>query len=218
MKLRNKIAAITAAAMLAFTGVGFAAWAFTNEVSVEKEASVIVPVAVETNAVKLYTDSGLTDELEANEHIYLIADAPNTSNEGHLPGKGLHWSLSADNSTDPITNLYVVPQINYNIEDLKDITTVNSTITATSTALTVSDANYTYFSVAALNITDGSSTVTLGSATTDTVIASSAYTLVLPSLSYTHAPTTVAEVTAMNTALGSSTITFSISSKISSVA
>ena len=32
MKLRNKIAAITAAAMLAFTGVGFAAWTFTKTV------------------------------------------------------------------------------------------------------------------------------------------------------------------------------------------
>jgi len=217
MKLRNKLAAITAAAMLAFAGLGFAAWTFTNSVEVEKEASSIVTVAVETNAVKLYTDSGLTDELEASEHIYLIADAPSTG-AGHLAGKGLHWSLSADNSTDPITALYVVPQIKYNAEDLKDITTVNSTITATSDALVVEDVNYTYFSIAALAIDNGASTVNLGSATTDTVIASSAYTLNLPTLEYTYVPTNVAEVTAMHTALAAATITFSISSEISSVA
>jgi hypothetical protein len=33
MKLRNKIAAITAAAMLALAGVGFGAWVFTKQVS-----------------------------------------------------------------------------------------------------------------------------------------------------------------------------------------
>ena len=42
MKLRNKIAAITAAAMLAFTGVGFAAWTFNKDVTDFKNATIQV--------------------------------------------------------------------------------------------------------------------------------------------------------------------------------
>ena len=42
MKLRNKIAAITAAAMLAFTGVGFAAWTFNKDVNATKQATIQV--------------------------------------------------------------------------------------------------------------------------------------------------------------------------------
>ena len=56
MKLRNKIAAITAAAMLAFTGVGFAAWTFTTEVSNNETATGYVTSAINADSVTVVAD------------------------------------------------------------------------------------------------------------------------------------------------------------------
>ena len=58
MKLRNKIAAITAAAMLAFTGVGFAAWVFTKDVSSEAPVTSVVTAAIEAEEVSADPDQG----------------------------------------------------------------------------------------------------------------------------------------------------------------
>lgn len=64
MKLRNKLAAITAAAMLAFTGVGFAAWTFNNSVAQEQAANTYVTSALNAENVTL----------SGNTTIYLVLD------------------------------------------------------------------------------------------------------------------------------------------------
>ena len=47
MKLRNKLAAITAAAMLAFTGIGFGAWIFGHEATANETVTPAVTAAVD---------------------------------------------------------------------------------------------------------------------------------------------------------------------------
>ena len=69
MKLRNKLAAITAAAMLAFTGVGFAAWTFNNSHEQETELGNYVTSAIEANDVVL---SGNTDTKSNKKEINRI--------------------------------------------------------------------------------------------------------------------------------------------------
>ena len=100
MKLRNKIAAITAAAMLAFAGTGFAAWVFTNTVSTDDAVGTPkVTCAVELNDdFELWHDVG-ADGNAANDakltSLYLICDAP-AANAYHLGGNGVYWSTAGD--------------------------------------------------------------------------------------------------------------------------
>ena len=58
MKLRNKLAAITAAAMLAFTGVGFAAWTFTKTVSDTAPVAGKVTAAIEASGLAVQDGAG----------------------------------------------------------------------------------------------------------------------------------------------------------------
>ena len=55
MKLRNKIAAITAAAMLAFTGIGFAAWTFNKDVTTDSTANIVVTAESEQGTLAINT-------------------------------------------------------------------------------------------------------------------------------------------------------------------
>ena len=57
MKLRNKIAAITAASMLAFAGVGFAAWVFNKDVTETSTANVVVTTESEEGTLTIDTTS-----------------------------------------------------------------------------------------------------------------------------------------------------------------
>lgn len=123
MKLRNKLAAITAAAMLAFTGVGFAAWTFINEVA--STSPVIEPAvvcAVELNSpFEMYTADGNTKI----ENLYLIMDAP-AATSYHLAGNGIYWSTSKTNNVaNKIENVCIKGTLHYdekNIEDLDKVT------------------------------------------------------------------------------------------------
>jgi len=64
MKLRQKLAAITAAAMLAFTGVGFAAWTFNNTVVAEKQGTGYVTSAMDLKGL----------EVTSPENLYVVFD------------------------------------------------------------------------------------------------------------------------------------------------
>ena len=57
MKLRNKLAAITGAAMLAFAGAGYAAWVFNKDVEVSSNASIVITSESEQGTLVIDTDS-----------------------------------------------------------------------------------------------------------------------------------------------------------------
>lgn len=148
MKLRNKIAAITAAAMLAFTGVGFAAWAFTNVESAVNNPTNVVTCAVETENVAFYNGaSPLTN-------LYLVFDAPTSGITNKVAaGDGIFFSTSND-GLNPITALTVKAELNHVdndthykdaqykgiFEDSKALTDPNSYL-STVTAGSFSDNN-----------------------------------------------------------------------------
>ena len=190
MKLRNKIAAITAAAMLAFTGVGFAAWTFTAQR--EAEVATIedrVAVGIElTDNFKLYNASG-DAEVTA---LYLICDAP-TGVTGVLDGAGVYWATDAAGA-NAITNVYLKGTITKVAEDgvLDNKATVEVQFT-TSHDL----AANTYVSFGAMT---APANLTNVSTADGTVVQSASFAL--PAVAYTSVPTSTAELTQMNTALG----------------
>lgn len=73
MKLRNKIATITAASMLALAGVGYAAWTFNKDVSAESAATIAVLPESEEGTLTITTNSlyVILDQAE----IYYASDA-----------------------------------------------------------------------------------------------------------------------------------------------
>ena len=81
MKLRNKIAAITAAAMLAFTGVGFAAWTFNNSTAQTQNVSTYVTSAIEAKNV----------ELSGDKTMYLVLDQAKP-----------YWSTAVNTGSKPV--------------------------------------------------------------------------------------------------------------------
>ena len=115
MKLRNKIAAITAAAMLAFTGVGFAAWTFTKTVEDNTTAASKVTCGIEANNLKVYNGSA---EIE---NIYVIFDAPTTATGDRKAGEGIFYctELANPSATEIKTKtLKLVGQIDHAKNDL----------------------------------------------------------------------------------------------------
>ena len=141
MKLRNKLAAIMAAAMLAFAGVGFAAWTFTNvETAQVSTIEDKVAVGIELNAgFKLYNAA----DNEEVTHLYLICDAPTAPGvgAGYLAGEGVYWSTSVtgkDNEDHKlaITNVYIKGSLaKVNEDGVWDKATVDVAFTADYSAL-----------------------------------------------------------------------------------
>lgn len=85
MKLRNKLTAITAAAMLAFTGAGFAAWTFTNDASADSAANIAITAEAEDGVL----------EVKSPANLYIILDQA-----------GIYYAASADAAAaDAITTL-----------------------------------------------------------------------------------------------------------------
>lgn len=126
MKLRNKIAAITAAAMLAFTGVGFAAWVFNNTVETKEDASLTNSLHC---AVELNDDLHLKLNGENISDIYLIFDAPQTGGTNLVDGgKGVFWAADAQGE-NPIEDgvLKLTGSLNYVENDIEDLATVTVT-------------------------------------------------------------------------------------------
>ncbi len=185
--------------MLAFVGVGFAAWTFTNvenaQVSIIEDR---VAVGIELNdGFELYNaaDDSLITEL------YLICDAP-SGQSGILNGEGVYWSTSAtgkDGSGNKlaVTNVYIKGTLAKADEDgVWDKATVDVAFTADYT-----DLSSTY-------ITFGTAPTianTTGIAVANNAVVQST-SFALPTVSYVIAnlPHSITELTAMNTALGTS--------------
>lgn len=189
MKLRNKMAAITAAAMLAFAGAGYAAWTFTTERTAQ-EVSVIDKVAV---GIELNDDYKLYNAADNAEiaTLYLICDAP-AGKAGILDGDGVYWAYDAAGA-NAVSSVYIKGSLAKDVEDnVKDNIT---TVTVSFEASHDFESDYiTFGSFAAI-------------ADKDVTVANNAEVksanFALPTLAYKDAtlPQSIAELTAMNTAL-----------------
>ena len=193
MKLRNKIAAITAAAMLAFTGVGFAAWTFTKTVEGSVTATSKVTCGIEANNLKVY--NGDTEI----ENIYVVFDAPTTATGDRKAGEGIFYctDLASPSATKIKTKtLKLVGQIDHIENDLHyndAVEKVEFKVTETNSIPT------TQVSFNAGSIADS---------VQDVVVDDNEYEAIytLPKLDYVAAPTTLAELTAFGAAVSGKTI------------
>ena len=187
MKLRNKLAAITAASMLAFAGIGFAAWTFTQERAAEVSVTDKVSVGIELNDnFKLYNAD---DDAEISS-LYLICDAP-TGKTFVLGGEGVYWASDAAGITK-VDDVYLKGTL---LKEEEDGILNKSEVTVSFTASHALTSNYVTFGAFSA-IADTTVTV----ANNADVQSADFY---LPAVSYKDAalPQSVAELTAMNTAL-----------------
>ena len=191
MKLRNKIAAITAAAMLAFTGVGFAAWTFTKTVEDNVTSTSKVTCGIETNNLKVY--NGDTEI----ENIYVVFDAPTAATGDRKAGEGIFYCSDITSpSTTKITTLKLVGQIDHIENDLHYgdvVEKVEFKVTETNN-IPVEQVSFSAGSIA--------------DSIQDVVVNDNEYEAIytLPTLDYVAAPTTLAELTAFDTAVSGKTI------------
>ena len=191
MKLRNKIAAITAATMLAFTGVGFAAWTFTKTVEDSVISTSKVTCGIETNNLKVY--NGDTEI----ENIYVVFDAPTTATGDRKAGEGIFYCSDITSpSTTKITTLKLVGQI-YHIENDLHYGDVVEQV-----EFKVTETNN--IPAAQVSFNAGS----IADSIQDVVVNDNKYEAIytLPTLDYVAAPTTLAELTAFDTAVSGKTI------------
>ena len=191
MKLRNKIAAITAAAMLAFTGVGFAAWTFTKTVEDSVTSTSKVTCGIETNNLKVY--NGDTEI----ENIYVVFDAPTTATGDRKAGEGIFYCTDlASPSTTKITTLKLVGQIDRIENDL------HYTDVVEKVEFKVTETN----SIPAAQVSFNAGSI--ADSVQDVVVNDNEYEAIytLPTLDYVAAPTTLAELTAFDTAVSGKTI------------
>ena len=191
MKLRNKIAAITAAAMLAFTGVGFAAWTFTKTVEDSTTATSKVTCGIEANNLKVYNGSA---EIE---NIYVVFDAPTTATGDRKAGKGIFYCTDlASPLTTKITTLKLVGQIDHTENDLHygDVVEQVEFKVAETNSIPAAQVSFNAGSIA--------------DSVQDIVVNDNEYEAIytLPTLDYVAAPTTLAELTAFDTAVSGTTI------------
>lgn len=191
MKLRNKIAAITAAAMLAFTGVGFAAWTFTKTVEDSVTATSKVTCGIEANNLKVY--NGDTEI----ENIYVVFDAPTTADANRKAGEGIFYCTDlASPSTTKITTLKLVGQIDHIENDLH----YNDAVEKVEFRVTETNS----IPAAQVSFNAGS----IADSVQDVVVNDNEYEAVytLPTLDYVAAPTTLVELTAFDDAVSGKTI------------
>lgn len=209
MKLRNKLAAITAAAMLAFTGVGFASWAFTKSVDAEVSYNDVGKVTAAIEAKDLTVEDG---DGNAITGLYLICDAPKADDPmkraDTLPGKGIYWATDAQ-GVNEITELTLVGERTYDANDIADINTYVGHFAADAVAA-VSDK--TWISIAATSALDYNTPAT----TVATATVSKTWTL--PAVSYKAIPASVADVDSLQAEVNALDITFSFTYNIASVA
>jgi len=202
MKLRNKLAAITAAAMLAFTGVGFATWAFTKTVDAEVEnISGQVTAAIEASNLSIEDGAG-----NAVSGLYIICDAP-SGQTGLLAGEGIYWSTTNDATAKnhKVTSLTLIGSVTEDDNDILDFTTYDGNFKMTS----VSAISGTWVNVAAASLDE---IVTSGSKNADVQ-----YVWTLPALSYARIPTSVTEVNALETEVNAIDLTYSFTFNVDAV-
>ena len=191
MKLRNKIAAITAAAMLAFTRVGFATWTFTKTVEDSVTATSKVTCGIEANNLKVY--NGNTEI----ENIYVVFDAPTTATGDRKAGEGIFYCTDLENpSTTKITTLKLVGQIDHAKNDLH----YNDVVEKVEFKVTETNS----IPAAQVSFNAGS----IADSVQDVVVNDNEYEAIytLPTLDYVAAPTTLAELTTFDTAVSGKTI------------
>ena len=191
MKLRNKIAAITAASMLAFTGVGFAAWTFTKTIEANTTATSKVTCGIEANNLKVYNGSAKI------EIIYVVFDAPTTATGDRKAGEGIFYCTDlASPSTTKITTLKLVGQIDHIENDLHygDVVEQVEFKVAETNNIPVEQVSFSAGSIA--------------KSVQDIVVNDNEYEAIytLPKLDYVAAPTTLAELTAFGAAVSGKTI------------
>ena len=191
MKLRNKIAAITAAAMLAFTGVGFAAWTFTKTVEDSVTSTSKVTCGIEANNLKVY--NGDTEI----ENIYVVFDAPTTATGDIKAGEGIFYCSDITSpSTTKITTLKLVGQIDHIENDLHygDVVEKVEFKVAETNNIPVEQVSFSAGSIA--------------DSIQDIVVNDNEYEAIytLPTLDYVTAPTTLAELTTFDNAVSGTTI------------
>ena len=200
MKLRNKIAAITAASMLAFAGVGFAAWTFTK--TVNDSASIQGKVTAAIEASGLAVQDGAGNDVTG---LYIICDAP-AGQTGLVAGQGIYWSTQADGS-DTITSLTLVGSVTEDDNDIADINTYTGHFASTA----FSAVNGAYVGIAAAAALD--TTVVSASASADVQ-----YVWTLPALSYNTIPSSVAQVNLLQAEVAALSLTFSFTFNVQSIA
>ena len=191
MKLRNKISAITAAATLAFAGVGFAAWTFTKTVQDSAVVESKVTCGIEANNLKVYNGS------QEIEKVYVVFDAPTTATATRKAGEGIFYCTDLDNvSSSKVTTLKLVGQIDH-IENDLHYNDENEKV-----EFKVVEDNH--LPVAQISFSAGS----IADAEQVIVANDNEYEAVytLPTLDYVAAPTTLAELTAFDTAVSGKTI------------
>ena len=192
MKLRNKLSIITGAAALAFAGVGFGAWVFQNEVATtDVNGTPLLTCAVElNNDFKLY-EAGESEPLSG---LYLICDAPATG--GHatvMAGEGVYWSTANDHTAaaNKIANVYIKGTLEYDANDIDDLTSVTVTFTDNCT---LTAGTYVQFAAATL---PAAVTVTGDDLVDGAEVQSADFALPVPS--YKEAINTIDTVAKVNT-------------------
>ncbi len=182
MKLRNKIAAITAAAMLAFTGVGFAAWTFNNNVAQEQELGTYVTSAINAKDVSL----------SGNTTVYLVLDQAKP-----------YWSTAVNNGSKPVelANGKITVTPDYDLQNQNDGASWTYTLTS---AIDIDADIATYVNVTGFDTVAKTGTIT---AAGNEGIAAVDYDL--PALAYTaNKPASWAEYQTMLSAVSGKVITF----------
>ena len=182
MKLRNKIAAITAAAMLAFAGVGYAAWTFNNSAAQEAEIPAYVTSAIEAKDVTLSGDTT----------VYLVLDQAKP-----------YWSTAVDTGSKPVelANGKITVTPDYDLQDQNDGASWTYTLTS---AINIDSDIATYVDVTGFDTVAKTGTIT---AAGDEGIAAVDYAL--PALAYTASkPNSFADYQTMLSAVDGAVITF----------
>ena len=208
MKLRNKIATITVAAMLAFVGVGFAAWHFTNTVNDSTVVDGRVTAAIEAHELRV-TDGADNDV----NSLYLICDAPEAGGANLEPGNGIYWSTNADGVDGSgnklaITELTLIGSVSVDAaNDIQDITSYTGTFTSTATAAHAG----TYVNIAATTALDQD----VDSVGKDDDVE---YVWTLPAVSYASVPANVAQVEALQAEVNAISLTFAFGFSVTAIA
>lgn len=192
MKLKNKLAFITALAMLAFVGVGFAAWVFTNTVTDTATVTSKVTCAIQADNVKVYNGE---DEIE---NLYIIFDAPTTASGNRKAGEGIFYSTTADGA-NKITTLRLVGTIVHNENDL------HYNDSSEKVEFKVTETNN--IPTAQVGFTAGS----ISDSVQDVVSGDLEYEAVyeLPTYTYVSAPTSLSELEAFKIAVSGTTLSLS---------
>lgn len=183
MTLKNKIAAITAASMVAFVGIGFAAWTFNEGQAQEAEES-----AYATSAI-----NGKDVVLSGNTEVYLVLDQDHP-----------YWSVAVDTGAKPVelTNGKISVTPKYDVTDQNDGAIWRWTLTS---EIEVDSAIANYVSVTGFDTQDHTDTI----AAEDGADAIAAVDYDLPALAYTaNKPASYTEYQAMLNAVETAHITF----------